>query len=114
MNNLESELYRIVDIVVECCTTTILATGLPSLTKSEVLSNSRKENACLARTILAFELVKRGFSTTTIAQLLSKTERNIRAMQTTHKHLLKSSCAYRLAVDEIEGKIKGSESEIIK
>jgi len=66
MNNLESQIYQIVDIVVECC---VVECENGKITKEDVLSKCKKENATIARYMLTYHLRKFGLSNTTISQL---------------------------------------------
>ena len=99
MNNKETALYNIVDIVVACCATEV-TDGVMSITSSDVLGNSRNENVCMTRTILVNQLLWAGFSVTTVASLLRKTPNSIRHIQRKHDEYVQSSRAYRIALSE--------------
>ena len=99
MNDKETALYNIVDIVVACCATEI-AEGVMSLTRDDVLGSSRNENVCMTRTILVNQLLWAGFSVTTVATLLNKTTHAVRHIQRKHDDYVKSSRAYRIADSE--------------
>lgn len=99
MNDKETALYNIVDIVVMCCATEI-ADGVISVTRDDVLGGSRNENVCMTRTILVNQLLWAGFSVSTVAALLNKTPNAIRHIQRKHDEFVKSSRAYRIALSE--------------
>ena len=99
MNDKETALYNIVDIVVACCATEITE-GVMSVTRSDVLGSSRNENVCMTRTILVNQLLWAGFSVTTVATLLGKTPNSIRHIQRKHDEYVNSSRAYRIALSE--------------
>lgn len=105
MNDKESALYSIVDIVVACCATEI-KNGVMSLTRNDILGKSRNENVCMARTILVNQLLWAGFSVTTVATLLSRTPHAIRHIQQKHNDFVSSSRAYRIALSEATIKCK--------
>lgn len=97
MNNKELELYRIVDIVVECCAMQVDDTGRMSVTREDVLGKSRAENVVMTRCILVHQLVGAGFSTTTAAQLLHRTTHAVRHLLEVGDQYMKTSRAYRIA-----------------
>ena len=99
MNDKETALYNIMDIVVACCATEV-TDGVMSITRSDVLGNSRNENVCMTRTILVNQLLWAGFSVTTVAALLRKTPNSIRHIQRKHDEYVQSSRAYRIALSE--------------
>lgn len=101
MSDKESELYRIVDIVVGCCATKVDDNGTMSVTRKDVLSNlCRKENVVMTRTILAEMIVYAGYSVTTIAQLLHRTNASVRKMLAKATEYRQSSRAFRIAEAE--------------
>lgn len=51
MNNLENQIYQIVDVVVECC---VVECENGKITRADVLSKSKKENATIARYMLTY------------------------------------------------------------
>lgn len=74
MNDKEDAMHRIVDIVVSCTTATI--NGVVTITRSDLLGPSRNENHVMARSLLALQLKHEGYTTTSIALLLGRTEQN--------------------------------------
>lgn len=97
MNNKETELYRILDYVVECCATQVDEKGTMSLTRNDVLGKSRTENVVMTRCILVNQIVSAGFSTTTAAQLLHRTPHAIRHLLEVGTQYEQTSRAYRIA-----------------
>lgn len=109
MNNKESELRKIVDIVVECCATD-LGDGTMSVCKEEVLGKSRKENVVMTRCILVMMIVGAGYSTTTAAQLLKRTTHAVRhLLEVGHQYHL-TSRAFRIASAEATLKCRDIEA----
>lgn len=108
MNDKESELYRVVDIVVECCRTEI-AEGVYSLTRDDVLGKSKNENVCMTRCILVCQLIWAGFTVTTIAELLKRSAHAVRYIYKNNMAYVNSSRAYRLALSEATTRCKDVE-----
>lgn len=104
MNDKETELWKIVDIVVECCATPIDEEGTMSVTKEDVLGKSHEENVVMTRCILVQMISFAGYSTTTIAQLLHRTVPAIRHMMKKAQEFHMTKRAYRIA--EAEATIK--------
>ena len=104
MNDKDFELDRIVSVVVNCTKSSIWSDN--SITKEELLGKSKNENACMARAILVSQLVKAGFTISTISGLLRRTAQGIRHIIKTNYSLLKSSRAYKIASGEVEGLCK--------
>lgn len=96
MNNKESELHRIVDIVVGCCATDV-GDGKMSVTCEDVLGPSRSENVVMTRCILVEQILGAGYSVTTAAQLLKRTVQAVRHMREMGENYRRSSRAYRIA-----------------
>lgn len=97
MNNKETELYRILDYVVECCATRVDEQGTMSVTREDVLGKSRAENAVMTRCILVSQIIGAGYSTTTAAQLLHRTPHAIRHLLEVGLQYERTSRAYRIA-----------------
>lgn len=110
MNDLERELNEIVDIVVDCCVTTI-DEGSYSISRADVLGKSKKENAAIVRNMLAFHLIKDGYSLTTISLLMNRSIQSIRNMLTAHEEWLKNSNAYRIANAQVIRKLSARNSQ---
>lgn len=106
MNNKELELYRILTIVTECCTTDIDENGTKSITKEDVLGKSRKENVVMTRAMFVSQAIDAGYSLTTIAQLLHRTETAVRHLFKINIDYYKTSRAYRIAHAESTLKCK--------
>lgn len=106
MNDLEIEMNRVVDTVIECCVTTI-DEGNYSISKADVLGSSKKENATIARNMLAFHLCKDGFSHTTISLLLKRSNQAVRNLIEQHETWCRNSNAYRIANEQVNRKLYG-------
>lgn len=109
MNNKESELYHIVDMVVECCATQINDNGDMSVTRDDVLGKSRKENIVMTRSILAMILKSAGYSTSTAAALMKRTPHAVRHMIELGHEYYKTSRAFRIANAEATLKLRDLE-----
>lgn len=96
MNNKESELYRILDKVIECCATRVDDNRM-SVTKEDVLGRSRAENVVMTRCVLVYQIVGAGYSTTTAAQLLHRDTHTIRHLLELGYNYQTTSKAYRIA-----------------
>lgn len=110
MNNKEMELYRILDIVVECCATQVDDTGKMSVTREDVLGKSRAENLVMTRCILVNQIIGAGYSTTTAALLLHRTVHAIRHLLEVGCQYERTSRAYRIANAEATLKCKDIET----
>lgn len=97
MNNKQSALMQIVEIVVTCCATKNEESGTLSVCKEDVLGKSRVENVVMTRCILASQIVGAGYSVTTVAQLLGRTTSAVRRMLEQASTYYRSSKAYRIA-----------------
>lgn len=98
MNDKESNFYRIVKMVVDCCSTNI--DGTDNITPDDIFSKNRMENVVLTRQIVVMELLSFGYTKTTIAQILHCTQTNVRKMLHDGYNNLSTSKAFRLAYAE--------------
>ena len=108
MNEKQNALYKIVDIVVQCCATE-LEGGVLSLTAKDLLGKSKCENVCMGRAILVNQLLWAGFSITTLSSLLNRSPHAIRQIQRKHNDYVSTSRAYRIALSEVTIKCKDIE-----
>ena len=104
MNAKDTELLRIVDLVINCCASNVA--GETPISREEVLGKARNENIVMTRTILVALIIEAGYSTTTAALLLHRDVHTIRHLINLNDHLRKSSKAYRIAFEEAERKYK--------
>lgn len=72
MNNKESEAYRLLDISIQCCSTTN-KDGSSSINKEDVLGKNRTENVIMTHCVFINLLLHSGYSYSTIANILNKT-----------------------------------------
>lgn len=98
-NHKAKTLQQIVKVVTQCCTTE-LADGVSTITTADMLGRSRAENAVMARCILVSQLLCAGYSVTTIAMLLKRSNATIRHMRSLDRQFTKASRAYRIASQE--------------
>lgn len=104
MNDKDSALYQIVDIVLSCCSSETAA-----ITREDILGKSRNENAAMARCILVCQLLWAGFTVTTVSALLHRSPNAIRHICEQNGNYVKASRAYRLALSEATMKCKNIE-----
>ena len=102
MNNKQSMIYNVLRIVVECCITDIDEED--QLTPEAVLGPSRAENVVMTRCIFATQMLFAGYSKTTIARVLHRSERAVGNMLEQAHQFRIQSYAYRIA--EAESTIK--------
>lgn len=110
MNDKETMLYRIVDVVVSCCAMQVDDDGTMSLTREDVLGKSKEENVVMTRCILAMCIISAGYSVTTVAQLLHRTPQSIRHLINLGHNYYKTSRAFRIANAEATIKLKDVEA----
>lgn len=96
MNKKEQELYKIVDIVIGCCS----MGGNEEELREKVLGGSRDDNTVLTRCMLARLLAFAGYSNATIAMLLHRDQKSVRNMLDAARDCRKSRRSYRVAEDE--------------
>lgn len=110
MNDKDKEMHRIIDAVIEACTTTINESTY-SISKADVLGKCKKENTNITRSMLAYHLLQFGLCVTTISMLFGKSVQAVRNMINTHYELMKESKAYRIANSQVIRKLKESEEQ---
>lgn len=100
MNNKEKELYKIVDIVIGCCS----LKGNDQELRAKVLSGARDDNTVLTRCMLTRLLAFAGYSNATIAMLLHRDQKSVRNMLESARDCRRSRRTYRVAEDEAMAK----------
>ena len=98
MNQKQTTLNNILDIVISCCATEI--DGESFITSDRVLSHDRHEVIIMTRCILANQIVRAGFSVATVAIYLHRTLPCARHILKEGVLLRRSSRAYKIADDE--------------
>ena len=96
MNDKEKELYRIVDIVISCCS----MSGNEQELRTRVLGGSRDDNTVLTRCMLARMLAFAGYSNATIAMLLHRDQKSVRNMLESARDCRTTRRSYRIAENE--------------
>lgn len=96
MNNKEKYLHKILDRVVKCCSYVVGEKNL-TITKEDILGKSRNENVVMARCIAIAMMIQAGFSITTCAGLMNRTNPAIRHMIQLDRQLSQTSRVYRIA-----------------
>ena len=99
MNRKDFELNSIVDIVVDCCKSSVY--GDNAFTREELLGSSKNENICMARAILVNQLIWAGYSVSTVSMLLGRSAPAIRSIKRKHDDYVDTSRAYRIALSEV-------------
>ena len=97
MNDKEKLLYAILDNTIKCCAVEVQGTGTLSISRDDVLGKSKAENLVMTRCILATQLHRSGYSTTTIVGLLNRTVPAIRHLLKMDGGYIETSRAYRIA-----------------
>lgn len=98
MNDKQTLIYEVLDIVIRYCETNV--DDKSNLTREDILGPSRCENIIMTRCLFATQMVFMGFSRTTIAKMLHRTEKAVGNMlQQAHQFRIQSY-AYRLAEAE--------------
>lgn len=105
MNDKQKELNRILDVTVECCTFDD-SENILTITRDDVLGKSRKQNIVMTRCMVAMNILSAGFSYTTTANFLNRTEKAIRDMVNAGQNLTITSKAFRIANAESVLKLK--------
>lgn len=100
MNNKEAELYRLLNVAVDCCAMKVDDKGTMSVTTEEVIGKSRKENVVMTRSVLVCLILHAGYSVTTCADFLHRTIAAVRHLEGLSDVYLKTSKAYRIALAE--------------
>lgn len=98
MNNKDNKLLAIVDAVVGCCQHEV--NDKKTVTSELVLSKNRNENVVLTRQIVAMQLSHFGYTTTTIAMLLSCTTANVRKLLRDGYNNLQTRYCFNIAYSE--------------
>lgn len=96
MNNKEKYLHKILDKVVESCSYVVGEKNL-TITKEDILGKSRNENVVMTRCIAVAMMIQAGFSITTCAGLMNRTNPAIRHMIQLDRQLSQTSKVYRIA-----------------
>lgn len=96
MNDKEKELYRIIDIVIGCCS----CQGNEQQLRTRVLGGSRDDNTVLTRCMIARLLAFAGYSNATIAMVLRRDVKSVRNMLDAARDCRKTRRSYRIAEDE--------------
>lgn len=104
MSDKQELIDEVVAIVVDCCA--IDVDGEHVITKEEIISKSRDENICMARCILVAQLMCLGFSRTTTARVIHRSERSIGDILRKAYEYKKTSYAFRLADAEATIRMK--------
>lgn len=105
MNNKQKELNKILDTVVECCSFES-DDDIITVSRDDVIGKSRKQNIVMARCMVALNIVSFGYSVSTCATFLHRTEHAVRDMIVNAHSLLETSRAFRIANAEVTIKLK--------
>lgn len=95
MNKKQEYLNKILDVCVKCCGYAL--NGKLSITKEDILGKNRNENVVMARCIAIAMMIQAGFSITTCAGLMNRTNPAIRHMIQLDRQLSQTSRVYRIA-----------------
>lgn len=110
MSDKQDLISNVLQIVVDCCKVDV--DGVEIITREEVLGDCRNENACMTRCIFVSQMMFIGFSRSTIAALLHRSEKSVdRMLRQAHEYRI-TSYAYRLAEAESTIRLKEIMSEV--
>ena len=104
MSNKKDLIDTVMQIVLECCQVDI--DGVSRVTKDDVYGKSRAESIVMTRCIFVTQMVFCGFSRTTIAAILHRSEKTIGHILDQAHGFRKTSPAYRFAEAESTIKLK--------
>lgn len=104
MTDIDKEIDRIVNTVIECGTTSFADTE--SITRATVLGKCKRENVVRIRCLLVHHLYKNGLSIATIGQILGKSQQAIRNKLAMHDGFSKESRIYKIANAQVERRLK--------
>lgn len=112
MSDKEDFVYRILEIVAECCSYT-RRDGTRSISVDDIVSKERiGDNVNLTRCIFARQMKAFGFTTETIADILQRQETTIRDMIVKGGDMEVTNYAYRVASADVTNKCKSLLSEL--
>lgn len=96
MNKKEETIYKILDIVIEEC----VVTDDEALRKEDILGKCKRENVCMTRCIFVTMLRYMGYSVSTIASIVHRSEQSVSdILNCDHQYRIKSP-AYLIAEAE--------------
>lgn len=98
MNAKETELNRIIDTVVQCCSTTM--DSRVTLTREDILGKCRTENAIMTRCILVDQILGSGYSIGTVAFVLNRSQQSVRHLRRLAEDFHATNRSYRIAEEE--------------
>ena len=102
MNKKEETIYKILDIVIDECEVTEDA----PITRETMLGKCKRENVCMARCMFVTMLRYMGYSVSTIAAIVHRSEQAVSDILTNdHQYRIKSP-AYLIAEAECVVKLK--------
>lgn len=105
MNKKSEEINHIIDTVIGCCVTKVTDDGPADFTRDDVMSARRSVPLVMTRCLVVISLLAAGFSVTTIAEVTKKTPQGIRNLLRRAQDFHKTSKAYRIAEEEVRGKL---------
>lgn len=95
MNNKETELYRIMNIAISCCTSNEISVSI-----EDIKGKSRQTVLVWIRAIIVTLLASHGYLTSSIAKILNRTTPSIRYLMNLDSQLKRTSKAYKIASEE--------------
>lgn len=99
MNEKDSELYRIMDNTIQCCSV-LENEGRAKVSRELLISRCRKENVVMVRTLVVSQIYAAGYTVSTIADFLRRAPQSIHHMLDKAYFLSRNSRAYRIAEKE--------------
>lgn len=104
MSDKQDLIDEVLQIVVDCCNVEV--DGEHVITKAEIVSKRRDDAVCMTRCIFVAQMMCLGFSRTTIAKVVHRSERSIGDLLKKAYEYKKTSYAFRLADAEATLRMK--------
>lgn len=113
-NHKQNLLDKLLEAVVDSCSTPIDNQGTMSITKEDVLGKCRRDSVVMTRTMLANQLRRAGFTADTIGMFLHRSPQEVRKLCQKESDFIQTSCAYCVAFSQATIKCNEVMNEMLK